>query len=171
MKGRAVSDVQWTALRELREGEPPTFPRLAAAAELHQGTIRDHALRFNWEKQSYRRSGSRPSAQSAIALPDTEMSPKELRGRLAAVLPKQLGRIIALAERGRIDKAEVDALHSMVRVLERSEALSAEPAKEEQKRSDDELAGMLQLIDERIVELAVAHAGRLVHARDPEEMG
>jgi hypothetical protein len=99
------------------------------------------------------------------------MSPEELRGRLAAVLPKQLARIVALAERGRIDKAEIDALHSMVRVLERSEALSTEPAKEEKKRSDDELAGMLQLIDDRIVELAEAHAARLVQARDRERTG
>jgi hypothetical protein len=171
MRGRAVSDVQWTALRELREGEPPTFPRLAAAAELHQVTIREHALRHGWEKQPYRRSGPGPFAQAAIELPDIEMSPEELRGRLAAVLPKQLARIVALAERGRIDKAEIDALHSMVRVLERSEALSTEPAKEEKKRSDDELAGMLQLIDDRIVELAEAHAARLVQARDRERTG
>jgi hypothetical protein len=171
MRGRIVSDVQWAALRELREGEPPTFPRLAAAAELHQTTIRERALRHSWEKQPYRRSGSRPLEQAAIELSDIEMPPEELRGRLAAVLPRQLGRIVALAERGHIDKAEIDALHSMVRVLERSEALSAEPAKEQQKRSDDELAGMLQRIDERIVELAVAHAERLVQARDQEGMG
>jgi hypothetical protein len=166
MKGRAISDVQWTALRELREGEPPTFHRLAAAATVHHKTICERALLHGWEKQPYRRSGSRPLAPAAIELPDVEMSPEELRGRLAAVLPKQLARIVALAERGRIDKTEIDALHSMVRVVERSEALSLEPARQEQKRSDDELAGMLQRIDERIVELAVAHAERLVQARD-----
>ena len=171
MKGRAVSDVQWTALRELREGEPPTFQRLAAAAELHPKTICERALLHGWERQPYRRSGSRSSAQPAIEFPDVEMSPGELRRRLAAVVPKQLGRIVALAEHGRIDKAEIDALHSMVRVLERSDALSREPAAEEQKRSDDELAEMLQRIDERIVELAVAHAERLVEDRDRNGTG
>jgi hypothetical protein len=171
MKGRAVGDVQWAALRELREGEPPTFQRLAAAAELHHKTICERALFDGWEKQPYRRSGSRSSARPALGLPDIEMSPEELRGRLAAVLPRQLGRIVALAEQGRIDKAEIDALYSMVRVLERSEALSMEQAKEEKKRSDDELAGMLQLIDDRIVELAEAHAERLVQARDRDGMG
>jgi hypothetical protein len=171
MRGRIVSDVQWTALRELREGEPPTFPRLAAAAELHPGTIRERALRDSWEKQNLPRSGSRALAEIERDMPKADLPPDELRKQLATILPKQIDRIVALAERGRLSKAPLDTLHSILRLLERPEMLSVEQPVEEKKRSDDELAGMLQRIDERIVELAVAHAERLVQARDREGMG
>ena len=95
MRGRAVEDVQWNALRELREGEPPTFPRLAAAADLHTVTIRDHALRDNWEKQP--RLRSRAPAPAEIELPDEDVSLDEVRQRLAAGMPRQLARLAALA--------------------------------------------------------------------------
>jgi hypothetical protein len=94
-----------------------------------------------------------------------------LRKQLTTILPKQIDRIVALAERGRLSKTPLDTLHAILRVLERSDMLSAVQPVEEKKRSDDELAGMLQRIDERIVELAVAHAERLVQARDQEGMG
>jgi hypothetical protein len=170
MKGRAVGATQWTALRELREGEPPTFSRLAAAAELHSATIRERALRDNWEKQPYRRSGTPATAPIEIELPDEDVSLEEVRRRLATSTPRQLARLAALAEHGRIGKSDIDALNAWERLLERTEALAADEAKELQKRSDDELAGMLQLIDDRIVELAEEHAGRLVRARDREGM-
>jgi hypothetical protein len=170
-KGVPVSDVRWAALRELREGEPPTFPRLAAAAELHQVTIRDYALRHGWEKQPYRRSGSRPAAWAAIELPDGELPPEELRARLAAVMPKLLSRFVTLAERGNLDKPDVDAMLGVMRVLERAEALAAELAITEQKRSDEELADLLKRIDDRIVELAEVHAERLVRERDRQRAG
>jgi len=171
MKGRTVSVAQWVALRELREGEPPTFPRLAAAAELHPATIRERALRDSWEKQNLPRSGSRALAEIERDMPEADLPPDELRRQLATILPKQIDRIVALAERGRLSKAPLDTLHAILRLLERSEMLSAAPPIEEKKRSDDELAGMLQLIDDRIVELAEAHAERLVHARDRDGMG
>jgi hypothetical protein len=171
MKGRVVSAPQWTALRELREGEPPTFTRLAGAAEFHPVTIRERALRDAWPKQDLPRSGARALAEAEDEMPEADLPPEELRRQLAAILPKQIGRVVALARNGRLGKAPLDTLHSILRLLERSEMLSAPPPAEEQKRSDDELAGMLQRIDERIVELAVAHAERLVQAQDSEGMG
>jgi hypothetical protein len=171
MQGCAVGDVQWAALRELREGEPPTFQRLAAATDLHYKTISERALRHGWKKQPYRRSGTPAAAPDEVELPDEDVSLDEVRRRLAASMPRQLARLAALAERGRITKAEIDALNAWERLLERTEALAAEQAHEEQKRSDEELAGMLQLIDDRIVELAEEHAERLVRARVHEGMG
>lgn len=97
------------------------------------------------------------------ALPEGgEVSLEDVRQRLAEVLPRQLAQIVALAERGVVDKGRIDALLSMGRVLERSETLAAEQAREKQKRSDEELAAMLERIDERIIELAEAYAERLV---------
>jgi hypothetical protein len=97
------------------------------------------------------------------ALPQGEdLSLDDVRRRLAEVLPRQLAQILTLAERGIVDKGRIDALLSMGRVLERSETLAAEQARETQKRSDEELAAMLERIDERIIELAEAYAERLV---------
>jgi len=164
MIGRAAA--QWTALRELREGESPTFSRLAAAADLNSATIRERAVRDSWAKQSPRRSGAGAPAPVEIELPDEDVSLEELRKRLAASMPRQLARLAALAERGRIGKTDIEAMNAWERLLQRTEALVAEQRQEQQKRSDDELAGMLQLIDDRIVELAEEHAKRLVQARD-----
>lgn len=53
-----VSAEQWAALRALRMGEAPTFPRLSAASGLHVTTIRERASRDDWPKMRYPRSGS-----------------------------------------------------------------------------------------------------------------
>ncbi|EHK53514.1 hypothetical protein [Allomesorhizobium alhagi] len=165
-----VSAVQWEALRALREGAPPTFPRLAAAADLNPATVRERALRDNWPKRRFPRQGSKASQ---IAAPECEaeaeplsdmpegMSLEDVRKRLAEVMPRLLGKAVALAERGVLDKARIDALLSMGRLLEQSEAVAQASAAEQQKRSDDELAAMLERIDERIIELAQAYAERL----------
>jgi anti-sigma-K factor RskA len=87
------------------------------------------------------------------------------------VLPRQLAQIVTLAERGIVDKGRIDALLSMGRILERSEALGEERAADKQKRSDDELAAMLERIDERIIELAQAYAERLGGSEHPEGTG
>jgi hypothetical protein len=50
---RYVSLERWAALRALREGEAPTFPRLAAATDLNVTTIRDRASCYNWAKQPF----------------------------------------------------------------------------------------------------------------------
>jgi hypothetical protein len=171
MKGRLVSEAQWGALRELGEGEPPTFSRLAAASTLNSATIRERAARESWNKPDYRRSDARAPVPVDDELPDDDVSVEEVRRRLAAAMPRQLARLAALAERGRIGKAEIDALNAWERLLARTETLAAGQAKEQQKRSDHELAGMLQLIDDRIVELAEEHAERLVRARNHEGMG
>lgn len=83
--------------------------------------------------------------------------------RFGALLSRQIGIVIAIAERsgGVIKKADLDSLSMLLRLAERFEAMAAEQAAEHQKRSDDEVAGILERVDERIVELAHAHAERL----------
>jgi len=165
----AISPVQMEALRGLREGAPPTFSRLAAAANINSTTIRERARRDNWKTRRFTRSGTEVGSRApedeaeAEALSDVPegMSLEDVRKRLAEVMPRLLGKAVVLAERGILDKARIDALLSMGRILEQSEAASQASAAEQQKRSDDELAAMLERIDERIVELAQAYAERL----------
>jgi hypothetical protein len=181
-----ASDVQWAALRQLREGENPTFERLAAAGNLHHETVRERASREGWKERDFRSKRPRTGAvlpPGIVLLPGGQVAGlaeegtgqdvplEELRRRFADIVPRQLARIITLAERGVIDKASIDGLQSMARALEQTEALAGERAAEQQKRSDDELAGMLEKIDERIVELAEVHAERLVAQRNWEGGG
>jgi hypothetical protein len=172
-----VSAARWEALRALREGQTPTFPRLAAAADLNPTTIRERALRDNWPKRRFPRSGSNVSqiavleaGAEAVDLPEG-MSLEDVRKRLAEVMPRLLGKAVVLAERGVLDKARIDALLSMGRLLEQSEAVVQASAAEQQKRSDDELAAMLERIDERIIELAQAYAERLGGAEHRDGAG
>lgn len=156
-----VTAARWAALRALREGATPTFPRLAAAADLNPATIRERALRDNWPKR--RSKAAQAAALAGEALPDLPegMSLEDVRKRLAEVLPRLLARIVDLAERGVLDKARIDALLATGRILEQLDAAAQVSASEQQKRSDDELAAMLERIDERIIELAQAYAERL----------
>jgi len=83
--------------------------------------------------------------------------------RLGAMLSRQIGMFIGVMERsgGLLKKMDLDALSVLLRLAERFDAMAAEKAAEQQKRSDDEVAGILERVDERIVELAHAHAERL----------
>lgn len=173
---------QWQAIRALREGEPPTFERLAAASGLHPVTIRQRALRDSWEKRYLPRSGSRAAvARKALLLSEgsgavepvaeTAASPEELHRHLQALLIRRHERIAALAEVGLVDKAEFDMAAGLRRVIEGSGEIIEEQSTEQKNRSDDQLAALLGTIDDRIVELAQAYAGRLGGADDREGMG
>lgn len=172
-----VSAERWLAIRALREGESPTFERLAAVSGLHPVTIRQRALTDSWEKQHFPRAGSR-AARKPVGQTDEKavaeaalLSPDELRQRLAATLPRQLARIVAQAESGKADREQVDMVLATTRVLERLGPLFEDYDTEQKNRSDDELAGLLEKIDDRIVELAEEHARRLVEEGGRGEMG
>ena len=163
-----VSVEKWTALRQLRERQPPTFARLAGASGLHVATIRDRASVENWAKQHFPRSRIVDAASYAQAAEPMAVAPALLSGNrpeLGAFVIAEMRGILADARGGRIDKARVDALLSMIRVAERFESLQTEAGQQEQARSDDELAGILTRVDERIVELARSYAERLVAER------
>jgi hypothetical protein len=177
-----LSAAEWELARGLYER--PTIERIAAVFNVHERTLRYRAKKEGWERQPLPNrpsEGATPAlfspdelgAEGALAdLPDgRQMTLEDVRKRLAEVMPRLLGKAVVLAERGVLDKARIDALLSMGRLLEQSEAVVQASAAEQQKRSDDELAAMLERIDERIIELAQAYAERLGGAEHRDEAG
>ena len=174
-----VSAEQWAALRALRECAPPVFPLLASAACLHPSTIRERASREGWKKLDL------PRARAIqVALEAQPVTPAEAEEQVALVraaveglgegghhdfLLKQLDEIRdgAIAT-GVLDKARIDGLLSLYRLTEKLKTPAEERAEED---SDDDLRARLQRIDDRIVELAEAHAKWLVGERDRGSLG
>jgi hypothetical protein len=145
--------------------------------DLHPQRPQRAGRRYEVYRDRFPRSGSNVSqiavleaGAEAVDLPEG-MSLEDVRKRLAEVMPRLLGKAVVLAERGVLDKARIDALLSMGRLLEQSEAVVQASAAEQQKRSDDELAAMLERIDERIIELAQAYAERLGGAEHRDGAG
>jgi len=168
-----LSAAQWELARGLYERKP-TITRIAAVINVHERTLRYRAKKEGWVRLSLPKPEPGKGAALALFSPDElegaavdlpeggqEMSLEDVRKRMAEVLPRLLARMVELAERGVLDKARIDALLAMGRILEQSEAVAQASAAEQQKRSDDELAAMLERIDERIIELAQAYAERL----------
>jgi hypothetical protein len=136
---------QGVALRALAEGAEPTLALLADAAQRSLKGLARRAAKEGWKV------GRAPHANIAERVRST-----------AAVLIDRLeatGRE-ALANGGRIDKTEIDGLVSIIRGLDRIGDLMRpeEAAREDQIRSDEELAALLGRINERIVEVARAFA-------------
>jgi hypothetical protein len=136
---------QGVALRALAEGAEPTLALLADASQRALNTLIRKAAKEGWKL------GCAPPANLAERIRAT-----------AAVLVDRLeaaGRE-ALANGGRIDKTEIDGLVSIIRGLDRIGDMvrPEEAARENQIRSDEELAALLGRINERIVELAHAFA-------------
>ncbi|MBX3575862.1 MAG: hypothetical protein KF723_01540 [Rhizobiaceae bacterium] len=94
------------------------------------------------------------------------LPPDEQLARIGTLLSRQASRILATAEAsgGVLTKAQIEALSALIRLTEKFETLAAERAADKQTRSDAEIAGLLQRVDERIVELARGHAARLGRA-------
>jgi hypothetical protein len=174
-----LNAAQWALARAWYERQ--TIERMAAVLNVHESTLRRHAVREGWKRPSLPKREPDKDAAPALFSPDElegaladlpeEMSLEDVRKRLAEVLPRLLGKIVVLAERGVLDKARIEALLAMGRILEQSEAAAQASAAEKQKRSDDELAAMLERIDERIIELAQAYAERLGGAEHRDGTG
>lgn len=98
------------------------------------------------------------------------LPPDERLARIGELLTRQASRILAAAEasRGVLTKAQIEALSALIKLAEKFETLAAERAADKQTRSDDEIAGFLERIDDRIVELARGHAERLGRAERTE---
>jgi hypothetical protein len=180
-----ISAERWAAIRALREGEPPTFPLLATATDLHPATIRERASLENWKKQDFQSRIVREkwARQEPLVAPPMEMPAEgdapadagtgQRAVRLGDFVARRLAGIVARSEAygGRLDKAEIDALNSMVRTAEKTETLAREPITETGTTDDAELAARLEKLDERIVELAQAHAEWLVGEQYRQSMG
>jgi hypothetical protein len=61
-----------------------------------------------------------------------------------------------------LESRQVQALAGLVKISERIAALAETDAVERQRRSDEELAGMLEKIDDRIVYFACGHVRRIL---------
>jgi hypothetical protein len=175
-----VTAEQKEGMRELRDRQPPTFPRIAKIANVHVTTVREIASRENWPKlhvphgtvmrvvrlkdlEAEEAARERAEALEAMSQPDADVPP----GDFGALVVEQMRAILLTARRtGRIDKASADGLWSMIRVAEHAGKILPEMGQKEQEtRSDDELADILARVDERIVELARDYAERLVAER------
>ncbi|MBX3581297.1 MAG: hypothetical protein KF810_05335 [Rhizobiaceae bacterium] len=155
-------------MRELRSLFPPIFPRLAKIAGCHVTTIRERASREGWPKLSAPRNSmmrvvtqqnlrdeadlrARVNALAAanegfakdVAL--IELADDVSPGDIARQLLEALQETVTQMKSGPIDKGRVDSLLSMVRVAERIDDLKDATVQQEQKRSDEELAGILAL--------------------------
>ena len=84
----------------------------------------------------------------------------------SAFVARQVAALIDRAERvgGRLDRKQIDGLSAFARMMERWETLARERAQQEEVARDEDVAESLRLIDERILELALVEARRLVAA-------
>ncbi|MGB6119671.1 MAG: hypothetical protein WBF87_15765, partial [Mesorhizobium sp.] len=89
--------------------------------------------------------------------------PAATMARAQSFLSRQMERLMKRAERGgRLEKTQIDGLVSMSKMIERWMEMIQASAVEQKKKSDEELAEVLDRINAKIVELAQAEAGRLV---------
>jgi len=91
--------------------------------------------------------------------------------KLAGLLARQVDAIVdaAAAAGARLDRQGIDEVAALLKLSEK--ALSLAPGGQganqtQETRSDDELAAMLALLDDRVVELARLHADWLVAGQD-----
>ncbi|MCR4265343.1 hypothetical protein [Nitratireductor sp. ZSWI3] len=130
------------ALRALFEGAPATLELLAQATRRSPAALRKIAAAGAWRA------------------PETAVSAAAMERRLLLLSDRLVGeleRASAEGERtGIYDKARIDALSSMLRMIERIGETTRGPerASEEQTRSDEEMAAALERIDTRILGLA-----------------
>lgn len=137
------------AMRELTGGAPATPERLAAVSGLTPMAIRRFARLEGWTNGRRQRLA-----------------------RMAALSDRLLARLEALEAEiddpaGPAGKALYDAITAVCRMQDRvQDAIRAEDAAQaNQTRQDEDVAGILSQIDDRIVELAEAYARELAMAR------
>jgi hypothetical protein len=138
--GRSRVGIAWPVMRALYEGSPVTAEALADISGRQVKTITDAIEREGWDA---------PRIPSAIEL-------GQRISRLTASLIREMEEIEKAAVDGLYDKARVEAVTGMLRVLERLAEIndSREVRQEEEQKTDAEIADILRRIDARIVELA-----------------
>ncbi|MEQ1942263.1 hypothetical protein ABMA32_07550 [Mesorhizobium sp. VNQ89] len=179
-----LAEEQWEGMRELRGLFPPVFQRIAKIVGCHVTTIRERASRENWPKlhapkgsmmcvvtprqvreevELRARVDALAATKDSIAKDNAtvELAGDVGPGDMAAEILEALQDALAQMRTGHFDKGRIDALLSMVKVAEQIGNLKFVAVQQDQKRSDEELADILALIDRRIVELARDYAERM----------
>jgi hypothetical protein len=135
------------ALRALAEGARATLDLLA---DVSGRSVR--ILRIDAEREGWQLDGS--------PLGDIE---ERLRA-LGAMLLEQMEAAVrrSTEEGGKIDKTEVDAMTALVRGIEKVGEILRPLAVANEKKKDEDLARLLDRIDERIIELAKQLAIKMV---------
>lgn len=180
----AASEEQWTALRALREGRWPTYRRLAHSSGLNELTIGGRARREKWGSPDLHRSEGRAYTASDqemdIASDDGDLMPidgdlphSEQEAGMFEMLKRQAMRMLRNADtQGKIlNKAQVDTLASIIRVVEKQKTPAQERAEEKNTGDDAELGDILERIDRRILELAIGAARWMVETGDRRILG
>jgi hypothetical protein len=117
-------------------------------------TVRDHASRHNWAKQPFqsrkqrdawagRGRGAAALAAGEVTTPDlAELEaltrPEDQIAWLGDYLVRALAKLIASANAGVLDKVEMDALTSLMRLLEPAKILAVAPENEKGNQIDDD---------------------------------
>ncbi|MFH1793155.1 MAG: hypothetical protein ABIK36_09325 [Pseudomonadota bacterium] len=115
-----------------------------------------------------------PAGEPAIAVPEWDkLDPVELLANASGFVARQVGRLIANADRrgGRLDKAQVDGLAALAKMMDRWEVLAAERAKANKKKKNENLREILRKIDDKIIELAEEEARRLLRCERRRRLG
>lgn len=115
-----------------------------------------------------------PAGEPAIAVPEWDkLDPVELLANASGFVARQVGRLIANADRrgGRLDKAQIDGLAALAKMMDRWEVLAAERAKANKKKKNENLREILRKIDDKIIELAEEEARRLLRCERRRRLG
>lgn len=146
---------RWVALRALNEGAMPSHELLGLATGRSVASIAKRAEREGWV-----------DCETALAA--------RLR-RVDFMIDGLIEEIEAIgaAGEGGFDKSRIDAVAAMTRTLEKIGEITrgGESAKENQIKQDEDIAGILKRIDDRIVELAGEYAKELVARERAVEAG
>lgn len=160
MAGFAES--RWRALRALYEGQAATAERLGAAGGLRAETIARRAARDGWVTAG--------AGQGQGSDDQTEADEASERARrLSAQIGWLIGEIEEIGKEAQdgapLDKARIEAVSALTRTLEKiGEIMRLDEGANNNNKTgrDADMAGLLERIDGRIVELARGYAERLV---------
>ena len=119
-----------------------------------------------WQCIDWRLARPRALLRETIAVDAAGREFHEGAWPASAFVARQVAALIDRAERvgGRLDRKQIDGLSAFARMMERWETLARERAQQEEVARDEDVAQSLRLIDERILELALVEARRMVAA-------
>lgn len=137
------------ALRALAEGAHPSIELLADATSRSPRCLRLLAIREQWNLD--------------------RVSNADIHSRIKPIVSKLLDKLEAVSERaaedeGRMERGEIDAVLTMLRAIDKINEIQRpeEAVAKKQKQDDEDLATVLERINERIIALARALADQMV---------